>query len=97
MTSTDKWKSLAKPRVHRKSDKGTNTPLGYLRYGEIPYRMQYKRQRRELMPWFWCGFKGMRIVVLNPFGESNDPFKGVVYKVSYISDIYILIHNNIKM
>lgn len=39
----------------------------------------------------------MRIVVLNPFGESNDPFRGVVYKVSYKSDIYILIHNNIKM
>lgn len=30
----------------------------------------------------------------NPFGEVKQPFDGVAYQTSYVSDIYITIHNS---
>jgi hypothetical protein len=34
---------------------------------------------------------------LRLFKESNDPFMGVVYQISYITDIYIITHNSSKI
>ena len=36
-------------------------------------------------------------VGLNSFGGSNDPFTGIRYQISCISDIYITIHNRSKV
>ena len=51
---------------------------------------------------FEQGGEGCRTLVLNlwvmiPLGGSNDPFTGATSQMSYISDIYIMIHNSSKI
>ena len=39
----------------------------------------------------------LNLWVVTPLGVSNDPFIGVEYQISCISDIYVTIHNSIKI